>query len=260
MSQVYMNIRNLLITLMFLLNSFSAVAGSAPATSSTIEGVVLGFSDQRENSLYAYFEPDHSKEFIGKFKDACAHKRKVWAIGIPNTFVCTKLEYIEEAGDGPVYELHLSSKEKIKFASHAIIFSLEPLRTYKPGLRQLELLESQSLVSMYKTISLKEAVQNAIDTSSVQILDIPKKSLSIYLIKWKHVEDEYSSNDYYLVINRKGEKFFSAGNFEGDIVGFVDADSDGIPEVQRSIGCDGTCEAITSIYKNTGDFVSIYNH
>lgn len=56
------------------------------------------------------------------------------------------------------------------------------------------------------------------------------------------------------------QKFFSAGNFEGEIVGFIDVNNDGIPEVQRSIGCDGRCEAITSIYKNTDDFVSVYNH
>lgn len=256
-----MKIQTLLITLIFSLCCFSAEAGSAPASSSTVQGVVLGFNYEGENKLIAYIEIDHSKEYIGKFKNVCAKKKQIWAFGLPNKFTCTKFEYIEEAGDGPVYALELSAKDKIKHLPHAITLSLKPLRPYKPDSRKLELSEVQNLLSVYKSSSLKKVLQNAVKAGDVQILDIRKKSLSIYIIKWKHTGDEYSSNDYYyLVINRNSQKFFSAGNFEGEIVGFIDVNNDGIPEVQRSIGCDGTCEAITSIYKNTDDFVSVYNH
>lgn len=201
--KAFMNIQTLLITLIFSLCCFSAEAGSAPASSSTVQGVVLGFNYEGGNKLIAYFEIDHSKEYIGKFNNVCAKKGRIWAFGLPNKFTCTKFEYIEEAGNGPVYALELSAKHKIKDLPHAITLSLKPLRPFKPDSRELELPEIQNLLSVYKSSSLKKVLQNAVKAGDVQILDIRKKSLSIYIIKWKHTGDEYSSNDYYyLVINR----------------------------------------------------------
>jgi hypothetical protein len=251
---------NLLIISTLLLNSFSVEAGSVPASWSKVDGVVLGFTYEGENGLYVYFESGHNKEYISKFNDACAQKKRLWALGISNKFVCNKLQYVQEGGDGPVYELKLSTADKRKVVPHAIVFSLTPLETFKSVSRELESTESQALLSVYKSTSLKDAVQNSINNGNIQILEIPEKFLSIYIIKWKHVEAEFSSSDYYLVINSIEDRFFSAGNFEGDIVNFVDINNDGIPEVQVSMHCDGTCEAVTSIYKNTNDFLYIYNH
>ena len=258
---VQVSFRPLWIAALLLLCCLRTEAGSAPASSSKVPGVLLGFAYEGMHGIEAYFETGHSKGFIDAFKDACVRKKRIWALGMPSVFVCTKLEYIEEAGNGPVYALQLSAKDGPSHARSAIVLSLEPLSIYPLVPRQLEASETHGLQSVYKSGSLSQAIKAAVDTGDIRILDIKNKSSSIYIAKWKRVRSsEDSDNDHYLVINRDGEKFFSAGNFEGSILGFVDINNDGVPEVQRSINCDGTCEAITSIYRNTRDLVSIYNH
>ncbi len=253
-----MNIFTQSVILAVLLFCSSVHAGSAPASSSKIQGVFLGFST--DDGLEAYLEPGQPKEYIDGFKNACKSKKRIWALGIPNTFVCTNIEYIPEAGNGAVYSLQLTAKEKRASANNAVVFSLEPLTLHKPNARALESSEAKGLLSVYKSSALTATVERSIAASSVQILDFHENASSIYVVKWKQVKGELSTNDYFLVINRDGETYFSAGNFNGTIVGFVDVNGDGIPEVQRSIDCDGTCEAISSLYKNTKDLVSIYNH
>lgn len=243
-----------------LLFCSSVHAGSARASSSKVQGVFLGFSQAAEGGLEADLEPHQPKEYIDQFKNACRLKKRIWALGIPNTFICANIEYIPEAGNGPVYSLQLTTKEKRTSSNNAVVFSLEPLTASKPNARVLESAEEKGLLSVYKSSALAAVVGKTIAAGTVQILDFHENASTIYVIKWKQVKDELSTNDYFLVINRDGDKYFSAGNFNGTVVGFVDVNGDGIPEVQRSIDCDGTCEAISSLYKNTKDLVSVYNH
>jgi len=160
-----MNILNQSTILAVLLLCSSVHAGSAPASSSKIQGVFLGFST--EDGLEAYLEAEQSKEYIDGFKNACKIKKRIWALGIPNTFLCTSIEYIPEAGNGPVYSLQLTSKEKRASSRNAVVFSLEPLTLHNPNARALESSEAKGLLSVYKSSALTGAVERSLSAISI---------------------------------------------------------------------------------------------
>jgi hypothetical protein len=256
-----MKTSRLFLSLLLLLFSIGAGAGSAPESNSKVPGVLLGFLSEDGDAATAYFGAGHSQSYIDGFRAACSKKRRIWAHSSSSEVVCTKLAYIEEGGNGPVYELKLNPIDKRRTKNQTVVFSLNPLKNYTPDVRTLDSEEVAKLLSVYKSETLNLAIKKAIDSGEYKILDLKNKSLSIYIFKWKHVKDsEYSSNDYFLVINRDADRYFSAGNFHGKMLGFVDIDNDEIPEVQVSIGCDGTCEQVNSIYKNTRQLVSISVH
>lgn len=249
------------LSVLLLLFSVNAGAGSAPESDSKVPGVLLGFLSEDSTSGKAYFSAGHSKSYVDSFRNACSKKKKMWANSSPSEFTCTELAYLEEGGNGPVYALKLSQEDKRRPKNETVIFSLKPLKSYSPEARTLDSGEIAKLLTVYKNEALNLAIKNAIDSGEYKVLDLKDKLLSIYIFKWKHVKDsDYSSNDYYLVVNRDAEKYFSAGNFHGEMKSFADVDNDNIPEVQVSINCDGICEQVNSIYKNTRPLVSISVH
>jgi hypothetical protein len=252
--------QRMLLGALFLLAGAGVHAGSAPASSSSVPGVLLGYGADRGQGPQVFMAEHHPQQFIERFRQACKNKRPIWALGLSAKLVCTQLELVPEGGDGPVYALHLQATGQLRGAHSAVVFSLNKIATMKSAARRLEQSEIAKLLAVYKSSALQAAVNNAIGRDLVQIFDIPAKRSSIYILKWKHVRDNYLSNDHFLVINRVEDRYFSVGNFEGQIVRYLDVDNDGVPEVQRSIECDGSCEAITSISRNVRDLVSIYNH
>lgn len=256
-----MKITTLYLTLLLLLFSVKAQADSAPESNSKVPGVVLGFLLDDSGDGRAYFGAGHSKSQIDGFRRACLKKKRIWSNLSPSEFACSQLALVRDSGDGPVYELKLSQKDKLPAKTGAVVFSLDPLKSYYAATRTLDLGEIAKLLSVYKNEPLNLAIKKAIDSGEYKVLDLKDKLLSIYIFKWKHVkEGEYLSNDYFLVINRETERYVSAGNFRGKIVSFVDVDNDEIPEVQVSIDCDGTCEQVNSIYKNTRQLVYFSRH
>ncbi len=255
------NMKNLTLysSLLLLLFCVNAGADSLPVSDSKIPGVLFGYLS--ENGGQAYFGAGHSKNYIDGFRDACSKKKKIWANSSPSEFACTQLALVRDSGDGPVYELKLNQKDKRSSKKETVIFSLNPLKSYSSAVRTLDSGEAERLLSVYKSEALNQTIKKAIDSGEYKVLDFKDKLLSIYIFKWKHVKDgEYLSNDYFLVINRDAERYFSAGNFHGKILSFVDIDNDEIPEVQVSIDCDGICEQVNSIYKNTRPLVSFSIH
>lgn len=247
--------------LLIMLVCSVAQAGSVPAATSSVPGVLLGsFAQDGDADPQAFFTGEHPDDFVAQFRQACARKQRIWALGVPGTVACSKLEHVAEGGNGPVYALHLHSRAPRLPQSPATVLSLSPISQIQPAARTLSQAENKALLGVYRTAHMRQAVQRAIASKAIQVLDFDGARSTIYVVNWKRVDDGAASNEVYLVINRTGARFSSAGHFEGDIVQFLDVNGDGRPDVQRSISCDGICEALSSMFGRVRDMVSIYNH
>lgn len=240
-----------------------AQGGSVPAASSAIPGVLLiRLTLDPAEGEKAYFGIEHSKGFVQLFRQACARKQRIWALGVSGTVVCSQFEHLAEGGDGPVYAVHLHSKAPLVSQARVTVISLAPVAHIAPKKRKLSKAEIDGIGSAHPSGPLRLAVEKALAAGTVRSIDFDGLRSSVYIVKWKRiVEPELDlANDHYLVINRLGEKYQTAGSFEGDIVRFLDVDKDGRPDVQRSVSCDGICEAVTTLVGRTEDLVSISNH
>lgn len=252
--------RHVMLLLMLLLCP-TVWGGSLPTASSAVPGVLLAAATgDVADDIRVYFGTEHSADFVARFRRACTRQQRIWALGESGTLTCLRLEHVAEGGNGPVHALQLHSKAPLSPHTSAIVVSLSPIMQIAPTARRLTAAETQAVAATLKGSQLRQSVQKAVANGAVQVLDFHGRESSIYLVKWKRLDEGDVSNDQYVIINRTGKRFRAAGSFEGKIVRFLDVNNDGHPDVQRSINCDGICEAVTAMFGSVEDLVSIYNH
>lgn len=246
-------INKVMIGLIVVSTSNFAHAGSAPVSRSSIDGYFLG------STKAAYLSSTHPKKDLQKITSVCEKKGPLWAFGVKEPVNCSGIKYIEKAGDGPVYALDISGVRITSSLSNMFLYSINPFPKKDWLLRKIKKPEVQSITTLLTRYQLKylEAI-DSIDLA--EVIDSSRNGITVYILPWKTISDDLSVNQYYLAIIGSEKGFTISGEFGGKIIGYVDLDGDGLPEIQLSRDCDGTCESVISVKGKIKQDVSVSNH
>jgi hypothetical protein len=246
-------IKLLTIAICFAITS-TAHAGSAPDSTSNTNGYFLGFPSG------TYISPNHSSEYISVLESVCKKNGRLWALGVNAQLRCTGTTYIEEGGNGSVIEVTIKSSKPIKERPHALLFSVTPFPTAAWTIRDTTTAEVRELKRerFLKKASYKRALKN-IDLGKVIVVEPFNRKIVIYVIPWRVSDDGIVEDKDYIIGLRSPAGKYSFVESRGTIVGYADLNGDGVPEIQESTNCDGTCESVMSVHGRPVH-ISISNH
>jgi hypothetical protein len=232
-----------------------ANAGSVPVSSSSIEGFFLGSMDS------IYLRPDLPTQYLHEIKTRCENGGRIWALGNFTKFKCIGFTYIEEGGDGPVYELKVESSRKIANPSHAILFSLKPFANDTWQVRHGTSIDVD-IAKKYLHVQGSKYTHaiKSLSEENLTVIDTQEQRSKIYLVPWKISSDGIVDEQDFLILVQKKVDEFKINEARGKVVGYVDLNNDGIPEIQISMKCDGACESVVSVQDDLITIVSISNH
>jgi hypothetical protein len=231
-----------------------ASAGSNPE-SNLVRGYFLGFRD----FVYISGDPD---EYASTLLPICKSRGRLWALGVDAQLKCIATRRIEDNGEGsgPVYELAIKSDKPIR-PSHALLYSTSPIAKVRwdmRGLRESELQELKNTANL--KLKKYRKVNEYIDQGKAVAVEPRNGKLKIFILPWKITSDGIVDDKDYLIAVRSSSGEFWFKEKRGTIVGYIDIDGDGIPEIQNSMNCDGTCESVISVTQKFREVIAIYNH
>lgn len=233
----------------------SAHAGSAPEGYSSIKGYFLGFPTE------AYFPISQSQEFLEEMERICKSKGNVWALGVASPFVCTAFALIEEGGNGPVYGVTLKNQKTIKTPNHALLFSVHPFPKPAWTERRPTIAEIDELSAMTTLKDKKHAIAlKHLRAGKGQVIEPSNGEALLYVVPGRITSDGIVDERNCLLIAKFKTGGYETFQFRGKVVGLADLNSDGIPELQISTNCDGTCESVMSVVKQSPVRLDISNH
>ena len=221
-----------------------AEARSLPDSYSSVDGYFLAIGNK------AYLSTLHSKQQLQEFKRICADKGSFWALGSKAPVTCTKMRYIKEGGDGPVYELSLKGDIKKDPNRSAILYSTTPFPEPEWTQRKAERSEIEALlpVTALGKKQYSAALKNA-RRGKASIIETKQHDV-IYLIPWRITDDGIVEEQDFLMISKfskdpKGK--YRLQEARGKVISIADLDHDGMPDLQISMFCDGICESVKSV-------------
>jgi hypothetical protein len=240
--------------LVCLLSAGAAWAGSAPVSTSTVDGYFLA------NGNEAYLPANLSNDLLKALKATCASAGPIWMLGREAPVQCTGLKYIEEAGNGPAYQVMMSAPES---NSRTSLFSIHPFGRHRWVTRAPTDQERSAVLGLLSNASGYEDAMSPARSKDIRAIDSPTRAWTLFIAPWTTDVDEENfgiSNPKFLVINGVDGHYEIAGELSGTLGSLVDINADGAPEIQVSTGCDGVCEYIESLYPAVEIMVSIAVH
>jgi hypothetical protein len=210
-------------------------AGSAPDSTSEIQGYFLGATDS------AYISASHSAQYLDHLRSVCKAGGRLWALGVDAKFQCLSVRYIEEGGNGPVYELQIRSDRVVKPVTHALLYSTRPYGPKKWVVRTSTADETHELANFpsLKLKKYKRVLQNVGQGKAV-VIEPTNGKLKIFLLPWKITDDGIVKEKDFVIAVRLKSGVISIREARGTVVAYADLDDDGVPELQNSMQCDGT--------------------
>ena len=239
--------------LICLLTAGAAWAGSAHVSTSSVDGYFLA------NGNDAYLSANLSDDLLKAMKATCASAGSVWMLGSEEPVRCTGLKYIEEAGNGPAYQVMMSAPER---NSRTSLFSIHPFSSHTWVKRAPTEPERSALVELLASASEYKEAMNTVRSKDIATIDSFTRTWTVFIVPWKtEVDEEFGmSNDKFLVIGAVDGHYKIAGELSGTLGSLVDINADGAPEIQVSESCDGVCEYVASLYPAVKVMVSIFVH
>lgn len=231
-----------------------AFAGEAPA-SGLVDGYFLGFNG------FAYVAGDDGPD-RDKLLSICKARGRLWALGVDAPLKCVAARRLENniEGMGPIHELKIHSDKSIE-TSHALLYSVRPFAKASWAKRALTESESQELNTAAGLKPKKyRSVLAHIKQGHATVIEPGTGKLNIFILPWKITNDGVVDDKDYLIAVRHSPGKFSFKEQRGTIIGYADMDGDGVPEIQNSMNCDGTCESVISVTRQFSEMLSIYEH
>jgi len=234
-------------------------AGSYPLSNSRVDGYFLGDSTDAYVSISG-----NSKRSIKRLINLCQKKQNLWALGIEAPFKCTGLEKLNgpQGFDEDVIHVKMTPSVRIsRRTSHPLLFSVTRFPNRVWEFRKTDEYEIEDLTAnaFFKHKKYKKAIEN-INAGNVKVVEPINGKATIYLIPWRTTSDGIVDEADYIVAVKSPNSSYTFKVSRGRVVGFVDLDGDGIPEIQESMTCDGVCESAYSVFKPSEKLISIYVH
>jgi len=244
---------NALMVLLCLLTGPLAYAGAAPMSESTVDGYFLG------DGGTAYVSTHLSESALNALKKTCSRAGPIWTSTSRAPSQCTAFTYIEEGGDGPVYELTLAIRDR---SPGPYLFSIRQFDSYDWKERSPTAAEQDAIGGLLrKSPNYNKAIQ-ALRNKQIVAIDARSMGDAGFIVPWmtevNHAMD--ISNDKFVVVARVGGRYRITGDFAGDYYEYVDINGDGFPEVRSNEDCDGICQYVISLYPKVAPLVWITVH
>jgi hypothetical protein len=239
-------------TLICLLTAGAAWAGSAPVSTSSVEGYFLARANE------AWLLPDVSDDLLKTLKATCTGARPIWMLNREEPVQCTGLKYFEEAGNGPAYQMTMFIPEDY---SRTSLLSIHPFDSHRYATRAPTEQERSALLGLLSNASEYKEATNA-QSKDIVTIDSPTRAWTLFIVPWTtEIEEGMGlSNQKFLVVSEVDSRYKVAGELSGSLGSLVDIDADGAPEMHVSNNCDGICEYIMSLYPAVKIMVSIAVH
>lgn len=219
-----------------------AFAGADPESVSSVNDYFLGFTDG------SYISLQNKPGYIKEIEEVCRKRGRIWALDVDATFTCTKAQYLEQGGDGPVIELQIKSDRRLKAPRHALLFSTKP---FAEPLWKVRAITADEIAELQHTATLKrgkyQAAAKAQSLAKATVIEPFNGKLTIFLIPWRFSSDGIVDDKDFLIGLRSPDGQYTLSESRGTVVGYADLNGDGIPELQVSQKCDGACEYVTSV-------------
>lgn len=217
-------------------------AGSNPVGTSLVKGYFLGYKDE------AYISAEIPRSYVREIESLCKRKGTFWVLGIDSPFTCTKFTYPEEGGYDRAYSLHLRNSSKAKEPDHALLFSTKPfpIPSWTVRVATPEDIERVAAAPELKIKKYAKALRNA-RAGKAKVIESANGKATIVVLPWRVISDGIVEDEEFLLLttDERGDKRLLERR--GKIVGYADLNNDGIPELQISTNCDGSCESVISV-------------
>lgn len=227
-----------------------------PPSSSLSNGVFLGYGNN------VFLSQPRAVGDLAKIRSACARRGRLWALGNLQQINCLNATDIANT-HGNVLKLQIDSPDSVGKSAHAALYSTRPFSPPSWTVRQL--LESdksalrKEIAKKYKKYSAVLSIPNFKNA----IVIVPVKSLpNFYILPWKITDNGYVEKTHFIIAGVRKGQIFSVREQEGKVVGYADLDGDNIPELHLSHNCDGSCESVISMTRETKNvsIVTISGH
>ncbi len=242
--------------LAWLVMPMSGAWADTPLSSSLSNGIFLGYG----NSVF--LSQPRATGDLAKIRSVCARRGQLYALGTVQQLNCLNATDIANT-HGNVLKLQIDSPDSEGKSAHAALYSTRPFSPPSWTVRQL--LESDNS-ALRKEIAKKYKNYIAIlryPNFKNAIAIVPEKGLSkFYILPWKTTDDGYVERKHFIIAVVRNDQIFSVREQEGSIVGYADLDGDSIPELHLSHNCDGSCESVISMTRETKNatIVTISGH
>jgi len=248
-----------------------SLAGSDPYSESSLDGYFLAEGTDFWHDGIAYVDLP-----AGILRDRlaalCKSHGRLWAFGRGEKFTCRSMatppaqEILE--GSNP-YIITINGRVRghaphVSGRMPAVVFSLKPFRASSFVRRR----PTPKELGCLKAALMQNQEDNHAALSSLRhgkvwtVRDLKEKAAFTIVRSDALIQgvDTYSNEYKYLVLRQLNDGSWNRVEIEGTIVGFIDLNGDGIPAIQLSQDCDGTCQYLVSVKDDLKRLLDISVH
>ncbi len=223
----------------------STAWADTPPSASISGGYFLGYSTN------VFLSSESSAKDLADIQRVCAGNGPLWVLGRTQRFECTRANDVTNT-HGNVLELQIKARKPLGNLAHALLYSVRPFTapswTVRPLIgTDLSVLRNE----MPQKFKKYNAVFNQNRLKNALVIE-PKNSLSkFYVLPWKTTDDGYVERKYFIIATMLRGSITSVREHEGKVVAYADLDGDSVPELHLSHHCDGTCDSVISMTRET---------